>query len=153
MTSYYLNDKIVPIDTKRKETIVTNSTRKYTNHTKLEIEKYLETVKKSIERDKFIVCNTVKNLKNQLFIQKYKLDSNRQKQMLIELEVNDFCYSVDNYNNPQERLYIFCREYELNNWGTIEKVEVYIKIAVKKDDFIIIVSFHNPEKKIERLFL
>jgi len=73
--------------------------------------------------------------------------------MLIELETNDFCYSADNYNDSQERLYIFCKEYELNNWGTIEEIDVYIKIAVKYNDFIVIVSFHKPEKNIEKLFV
>lgn len=132
---------------------MTSNTSKYTNHTKQEIEEYLNKVKQSVNVDKFIVCTTAKNEKNRRFIEQYKLDSNKQKQMLIELEVKDFCYSADNYNDPQERLYFFCREYELNNWGTIEKVEVYIKIAIKQGDFIIIVSFHKPEKIIKRLFL
>ena len=73
--------------------------------------------------------------------------------MLIKLETNDFCYSADNYNNPQERLYFFGREYELDNWWTIENVEVYIKIARKEKDFIVVVSFHELEKKIKKLFL
>lgn len=129
------------------------NTSKYTNHTKEEIEEYLNKVKKSVNLGKFIVCTTAKNEKNRRFIEEYKLDSNKQKQMLIELEANDFCYSADNYNDPQERLYFFCREYELNNWGTIEKVEVYIKIAVKQDNFIVVVSFHKPEKNIDKLLL
>ena len=127
------------------------NTSKYTNHTKEEIEKYLDIVKKNVKIGNFTICTTKKNEKNRKFINKYKLNSHKQKQMLIELESNDFCYSADNYNEPQERLYFFCREYELNNWGTIEKVEVYIKIAIKKNDFIVIVSFHEPEKKIEKL--
>lgn len=36
-------------------------------------------------------------------IKAYKLNKNKQKQMPIELESDDFCYSVDNYNDPQER--------------------------------------------------
>ena len=106
------------------------NTSKCTNHTRKEIEEYLYKVKKSIKIAKFVICTTEKNEKNRKFIEKYKLDSNKQKQMLIELQINDFCYSANNYNYPQERLYIFCREYELNNWGIIEKVKVYIKIAV-----------------------
>lgn len=128
-------------------------TSKYTNHTKEEIEEYLKIVKKSVNEGRFIVCTTQKNEKNRNFIETYNLNKNKQKQMLIELEANDFCYSADNYNDPQERLYFFCREYELNNWGTIENVEVYIKIARKQDDFIVVVSFHKPEKNIEKLFL
>ena len=128
-------------------------TSKHTNHTKEEIEEYLKIVKRSIKSDKFLVCTTQKNEKNRKFIETYKLDKNKQKQMLMELEVNDFCYSVDNYNNSLERLYLFCREYVLNNWGTIENVEVYIKIARKQNDFIVIISFHRPEKNIKKLFL
>lgn len=127
-------------------------TLKYTNHTKEEIEEYLKIVKKSVNNGRFIVCTTPKNEKNRKFIEEYKLNKNKQKQMLIEIEVKDFCYSADNYNDPQERLYFFCREYELNNWGTIENVEVYIKIARKQDDFIVVVSFHKPEKGIKKLF-
>lgn len=128
-------------------------TSKYTNHTKEEIEEYLRIVKKNVNDGRFILCNTSKNEKNKKFIETYKLNKKKQKQMLIELEANDFCYSADNYNDPKERLYFFCREYELNNWGEIENVEVYIKIARKQDDFIVVVSFHKPEKNIERLFL
>lgn len=128
-------------------------TSKYTNHAKEEIEEYLKIVKKSVNAGKFIVCTTEKNKKNREFIFEYGLTKNKQKQMLIKLEANDFCYSADNYNDPQERLYFFCREYELDNWGTIENVEVYIKIARKQDDFIVVVSFHKPKKNIKKLFL
>lgn len=132
---------------------MSKDTSKYTNHTKEEIEEYLKSVKKSVNAGNFIVCSTQKNEKNRKFLLEYRLTKNKQKQMLIELETNDFCYSADNYNDPQERLYFFCREYELDNWGTIENVEVYIKIARKKDDFIVVVSFHKPEKSIKKLFL
>lgn len=130
-----------------------NNTSKYTNHTKEEIEVFLEEVKKNIRKGKFVVCLTSKNEKNREFVNKYNLSSNKQKQMLIELEANDFCYSADDYNNPEEKLYVFCREYELNNWGTIEKKEVYVKIVQKDNNFVVIISFHEPEKKIKKLFL
>ena len=127
-------------------------TSKYTNHTKKEIEEYLKIIKKNVNNDRFIVCTTKKNEKNRKFIETYKLNKNKQKQMIMELEVNDFCYSADNYNNVEERLYFFCKEYKINNWGTLENVKVYIKIAKKQDDFIVIISLHKPEKKMEKLF-
>lgn len=128
-------------------------TSKYTNHTKEEIEEYLKSVKKSVSVGNFIVCSTLKNEKNRNFLVKYRLTKDKQRQMLLKLEVNDFCYSADNYNDPKERLYFFCREYELDNWGTLENVEVYIKIARKADEYIVIISFHKPEKSIKKLFL
>ncbi len=130
-----------------------SNTHKYINHTKEEIEEYLENVKRNINSGNFIVQNTSKREKNRKFIEKYRLDSNKQRKMIISLQVQDFCYSVDNYNDTSERLYIFCKEYELDNWGTIENVEVYMKIVIKKNDFIVVISFHEPEKKINRLFL
>ena len=65
-------------------------TFKYTNHTKEEIEKYLDVLKYNIGINKFIVCTTMKNEKNVKFIEKYKLTRNKQKKMLSQLEVNDF---------------------------------------------------------------
>ena len=59
-------------------------TSKYTNHTKEEIEEYLKIVKKSVNNGRFIVCTTPKNEKNRRFIEAYKLNKNKQKQMLIE---------------------------------------------------------------------
>ena len=130
-----------------------NDTSKYTNHTKKEIAEYVEKIKKIIKLGRFVVCTTEKNEKNIAFLQEYNLSSYKIKEMLLELKAKDFCYSVDNYNCPEERLYIFCREYELNNCGIIEKVNVYIKIAIKQNDFIVIVSFNKPEKDIKKLFL
>lgn len=128
-------------------------TSKYINHTKEEIDKYLDLVKSNINNDNFIVCTTAKNIKNNDFLLEFRLSQNKQKQMLLELETSDFCYSADNYKNPQERLYIFCREYVLDNWGKLENVEVYIKIVVKKNNYVVVVSFHKPDKKIKKLSL
>lgn len=129
-----------------------DSTSKYTNDSKEKVEQILNIAKKNIQKDNFIVCTNLRNIKNRKFIEKYRLDSNKQKQMLLAIGLEDFCYSVDNYNNPQERLYIFSREYDLDNWGTIEKVEVYIKIAIKEKEFTVIISLHELEKKINKIF-
>lgn len=126
-------------------------TQKYTNHTEEEIEAFLLIIRKQINMGKFIVLNSKSREKNKIFIEEYRLNSNKQRQMVLALETKDFCYSVDDYNNA-ERLYIFCKEYELDNWGIIQKIDVYIKIALKKDDFVVVISFHEPERKIKKLF-
>ena len=82
-------------------------TFKYTNHTKEEIEKYLDVLKYNIGINKFIVCTTIKNEKNVKFIEKYKLTKNKQKEMLLQLEVNDFCYSADNNNDKKRKAIYF----------------------------------------------
>ena len=126
------------------------NTQKYTNHTEEEIDIYLKKVKKCIKRGKFIVLNTDKRHENQEFIKKYSINSKKQKDMLLLLDTKDFCYSADNYDNTKERLYIFAKEYELDCWGIKNNVLVYIKIALKEADFVVVISFHKPNRKIKK---
>ena len=128
-------------------------TQKYLNYTKEEINEYLENAKDLIKKNKFKISD-VNREKNVDFIQKYHLSIRKQKEMLLLIETLDFCYAVDDYNT-NEKLYIFSKEYELDNWGTYEKINVYIKINVKKlisDEYAIIISFHEREKEIKFLF-
>lgn len=131
---------------------MSDNTKKHISHTKEEITEILDVVRKNVLKDNFIICATSKNYKNVEFIKKYNLHNNKQKEILLELNVCDFCYSVDNYKNPKERLYIFYRKYELNSWGEINEVDIYIKIAIKFDECIVVISFHEPEKKLKKLF-
>ena len=128
-------------------------TQKYLNYTKEEIDEYIEKVKGLIKKNKFKISDVNRD-KNVNFIQKYRLSSRKQKEMLLSIETLDFCYAVDDYNT-NEKLYIFSKEYELDNWGTYEKINIYIKIDVKKlnsDEYAIIISFHEREKEIKFLF-
>lgn len=123
------------------------------SHTKEEIEEYLKTFKILVQKGRFYIPNTDKKPKNKKFIEKYKLTSKKQKEMLLALEVTDFCYSIEDDDNDNEYLYIFAREYELDNWGIKEQVLVYIKIVIKKENYTVIISFHEPEKNIKKLFI
>lgn len=54
-----------------------------------------------------------------------------------------------------ERLFIFAKEYELDNWGNYEKVNVYIKMKIEKlekEDYSVIISFHPANKPMIFLF-
>ena len=71
---------------------------------------------------------------------------------------NTVCYAVSNRNKGYEHeiLYIFCKCQELDFWGTLENVDIYIKINMTKtwrgDDYVIIVSLHKRNKPIKHLF-
>ena len=127
-------------------------TKKYTNHSIEEIEKYLKNIKEQVKKDNFIIPMTDKRPKNKAFIVKYHLSRRKQKEMLLALEATDFCYSADDYTNKTERHYMFSREYELDSWGSIYNVLVYVKIVQKEDNFVVVVSFHEPDKKLVHLF-
>lgn len=128
-------------------------TNKYLNFTKEEIIKYVEKFKLLIKANRFKISD-INREKNIEFINKYHLNTKNQKSMLLEIEVEDFCYAVDDYN-LKDILYIFSKEYELNYWGEYQKIPVYIKINIKKlrdGEYVLIVSFHEREKNIKFLF-
>ncbi len=125
----------------------------YTNHTEEEIKEYLKNLKEIIEKGDFYIPNTSKKQKNKNFIETYKLNSKKQKEMLLSIEYTDFCYSIDDDDNPNERLYIFAKDYDLDCWGIQNNVLVYIKVVIKSNDYAVIVSFHEPERNIKKLFI
>lgn len=127
-------------------------TNKYTNHSIEEIDLYLKKIKEQIEKENFIVPVTDKRAENRDFVNTYNLNKKKQKEMLMTLESTDFCYSADDYRNKTERHYIFAREYELDSWGNINNIQVYIKIVQKENNFVVVISFHEPNKKIVHLF-
>ena len=127
--------------------------KKYLNDTKQEIGEFLGKFKILVKNKKFIIPQNDKRLDNRKFIQKYHLNLKKQMQMLLEIQVTDFCYSVDSDKNTGERLYIFLKDYTLDNWGILEKVSVYIKIVIKSEDYTVIISFHEPQKSIKKLFI
>lgn len=125
--------------------------KKYTNLTKEDIKKYLGELNEVIKCNKYQISNRDKNNE---FINKYNLKS---KKILLELNVLDFCYAEENDKMNGETLYIFCKEYQLDNWGIMEKVKIYIKINKvpfkdKNGEYVFIVSFHKPERDIKFLF-
>ena len=73
--------------------------------------------------------------------------------MLLNIETKDFCYSIDDDDGRKERLYIFSREYELEERGIRELVSVFIKTVIKENAYAIIVSFHEPEREVKKLFI
>ena len=130
-----------------------NKPKKYLNNTKQEIGGFLEKFKTLVKNRKFIITQNDKRMDNRQFIQKYHLNLKKQVQMLLEIQVTDFCYSIDNDKDSSERLYVFVKEYYLDNWGIVEKVAVYIKIVIKIEDYTVIISFHEPHKSIKKLFI
>lgn len=124
-----------------------------TNYTREEIENYLAKFRQLVQKGKFYIPDTDKKPKNKQFIEKYKLTTKKRKQMLLGIEATDFCYTVKDDDNENEILYIFAKEYELDNWGIKELVLVYIKIVIKKENYTVIISFHEPEKSIKKLFI
>ena len=127
--------------------------KKYLNHTQQEIEIYLAKFKKLVSLNYFFIPTNDKRVDNKKFIEKYHLTHNLQKKILLSLQSSDFCYSVDNKNQADERLYVFSKKIELDNWGKLEKITIYFKITIKSDNYAVIISMHTLKKRIKKLFL
>lgn len=61
------------------------------------------------ENNKYIISQNESRQENIQFIQDYKLDSSKQKEILLSIEVADFCHLLNNINPgfEHEILYVF----------------------------------------------
>ncbi|WP_347862479.1 hypothetical protein U0355_04775 [Salimicrobium sp. PL1-032A] len=133
-------------------------TKKYTDFSEEQIESYLDEFKDLIRKDRFSISLNSNRQENIEFMEDYNINTERAKEILLCLEVLDFCYAADN-KNPKfahEKLYIFCREFELDNRGTLERLDIYVKSNLTKtrkgDNILFVVSFHKRNNPIEYCF-
>lgn len=134
------------------------STGKHTDLTPEEVKTYLSKFRKAIIDNKYTIEQNENRKENLDFIEDYKITTKKEKEILLDIQFDDFCYAVSNTNKGYEHeiLYIFCKCQELDFWGTLESVDIYIKINMTKtwrgDDYVIIVSLHKRNKPIKHLF-
>ncbi|MEB9907269.1 MULTISPECIES: hypothetical protein [Bacillus cereus group] len=133
-------------------------TKKHTNFTIGEVEQYISEFKKLIKNNRFTISRNEKRKENIEFLEAYKINVSKVKEILLNIGVHDFCYAVDN-KNPNfayEKLYIFCPQYELDNWGQKKSVDIYIKMNLienkDRNKYMIVVSFHKRNKPVTYLF-
>lgn len=130
-------------------------TGKFTNFTIDEIKDYLAELKKLILDGQYIISPREEN---DAFGFEYRIDTAKEKEVLLNLQYTDFCYVVANRKPgyEHERLYVFCKEYELDHWGSLELAEIYIKTNLTQTrsgtDFMVVISFHKRNKLLKYLF-
>lgn len=111
-----------------------------------EVKAYLGELKKAIRRGRYRIAPRDKN--EQLFVQ-YIFSENDMKEIILGLEVEDFCEAVFN-DHPKfkhEVLYIFGKNVRLKSRfsGNKKGVSLYIKFNKLSDLYVIIISFHEQE--------
>lgn len=92
------------------------------------------------------------------FITEYNIRSDKQKEILLKIEVEDFCHSLQNIKTGYEHevLYVFVPKVQLLNAdGEMEEVDVYTKFNIldrSSGDKTVVISFHKRNKPVRYLF-
>lgn len=123
-----------------------------------EIREILSIIKACVSNDNYTVSLNENRLENIDFINTYNLTPAKRKRILLGLEVEDFCYSLNNLKPgfEDEILYVFAPIVTLFEADDTESlVSMYIKfniINTSKGGFIVVVSFHGLNYPIDYVF-
>ena len=103
-------------------------------------------VKKSVEEGRYQISSRTKN---QCLYIDYVFSEQRCKEILLDLEADDFSEAVQN-DHPQhteEILYIFGKDVLLlpKQGGDEETVSLYIKFNKLANFYVIVISFHKQD--------
>ena len=129
------------------------------NYTREEVQVILNKIKDCINDNQYIISQNQDRAENVQFITEYRLDEKKRKEILLSIEVDDFCHSLNNTNPGYEHevLYVFCPQRNLFDiFGEEEFVDIYTKfniIEYKIDKKrVVTISFHKRNKPIAYLF-
>ena len=79
------------------------------DYTEEDITKILETIKECIRNNNYTIAMNENRQENINFINEYNIRSDRQKSILLQLQTDDFCYTLKNTKIGYEYkiLYVF----------------------------------------------
>jgi hypothetical protein len=131
--------------------------QKYIDFTKREIAQYLEDVHEHVLQGKYSIAINDNRRENINFIEDYKIDTKKEKEILLSLTYKNFCYAIDNKKEEysHETLYVFCIKRELDYWGELKEIDIFIKMNLTNTNngsYLFIVSFHKSNRPIKYLF-
>ena len=125
------------------------------NYTKEDIENILYIIKECIKSNKYTISFNQNRQENIEFVNDYNIRSDKQKRILLNIKVDDFCHSLQNTNAGYEHevLYVFVPQVSLFNIEDIEEVvDIYTKFNIidyGDTSRTIVISFHKCNKMID----
>ncbi|HCS73537.1 MAG TPA: hypothetical protein DIW17_06650 [Clostridiales bacterium] len=128
------------------------------DYTKEEISSVLQKIQECVSNGKYTVAQNENRAENVAFIREYNLTSEKQRQILMQIGVEDFCHSLQNMNLgfEHEILYVFCSQITLFNFGDEERtLDLYTKfniIDLPTGSRVVVISLHERNKPIDYLF-
>ena len=128
------------------------------NYTRKEIEEVLDKIKKCVASGQYTISLNEMRRENIDFINEYNIRTDKQKSILMQIKVEDFCHTLQNTKPGYEYevLYVFVPQIELYNAdGEEETVDIYTKfnvIDLPAGNRTVVISFHRRNKPIDYLF-
>ena len=128
------------------------------NYTREQIVLILQAIQDCVREGRFYISKNENRQENSNFIKDYNLTSKKQKQILLQITLDDFCHTLQNTNlgYEYEVLYVFCFQLMLFNLeGKEEMVDIYTKFNIidfSEGTRVVIISFHKRNKPIDYCF-
>jgi len=128
------------------------------NYTRKEIEAVLSKIKQCVSSGRYTISLNENRQENIDFINEYNIRSDKQKSILMQIKIEDFCHSLQNTKHgfEYEVLYVFAPQVRLFNAdGEEETVDLYTKfnmIDLPSGSRTVVISFHKLNRKIDYLF-
>lgn len=128
------------------------------SYTKEDISIVLQKIHDCVKNGKYTISQNDNREENVKFIQEYNLNSEKQRKILMQIEVDDFCHSLKNtkLGFEHEVLYVFCPQIVLFNMDDIEKqIDLYTKFNILElpiGNRVVVISFHECNKPLSYLF-
>jgi len=128
------------------------------DYTQEQVAAILESIQDCVRENRFYISKNENRQENIAFINEYNLTSNKQKAILLKIEPEDFCHTLQNTNLgfEHEVLYVFCPQVMLTNFEGIEEmVDVYTKfnvINISEGKRVVVISFHRRNKQLDYIF-
>ena len=123
---------------------------KYKSHeTRQQIEEVLHKIKQCVKSNCYVVALGENRQENRSFIQNYNIRMTKLKNILLSIQVDDFCYTLQNTNEGYEHeiLYVFAPQVELfNALDERETVSIYAKFNLLEQPNgrkVVVISFHG----------
>lgn len=121
-----------------------------------EIDNYLTEVKESIKNKRYRLDTNSKRLENRRLFDTYLISTKEAEEIILNLTAKDFSAAVQNEHQgyENETLYIFGKDVELlERYGNnVKRVSLYIKFNKLKNQFVIVISFHEQRYPLTYYF-
>lgn len=128
------------------------------NYSEAQVADILQKIQHCVKNNRYTIAQNEKRKENVEFIKRYNISDAMGQSILLQIDIKDFCHSLQNTNLgfEHEILYVFAPQINLLNHNDEEEmVDIYTKfnlIDMENKSRALVISFHKLNNPIEYLF-